>query len=345
MGRLFGYLVVLGLVAACGETGESAAGSGTGADGSGADGSGASGSGASSGSGGTSGGGSNAGGSSASAGSSAAAGTTGGGAAGGCVETTCQGHLYLCGDCLDNDGDNLIDSADPDCLGPCDNTEDSYYGGIPGQNNAPCKMDCYFDQDTGPGNDKCYWSHGCDPLSVAPDYPPSGDPGCAYDEGFNIPGSGMSCDEAYVEQSDLCETYCGPLTPNGCDCFGCCELPADSDKYVYLGSTDESGVGTCDLDNVDDPSKCHPCTPVEACWNDCGRCELCLGKTTVPDDCFPGTGGSGGSGSGGSAGSGGNGGTGDQQCDEGVQPCGLPGQDDCPAGEYCITGCCRSVIK
>ncbi len=72
---------------------------------------------------------------------------------------TCQGKIYACGELLDNDGDGLIDSQDPDCLGLCDNTEDSYCGGIPGQNSAPCKMDRYFGQDTGSGNDDCYWSH------------------------------------------------------------------------------------------------------------------------------------------------------------------------------------------
>ena len=268
---------------------------------------------------------------------------------GGCVQTLCQTHLYLCGDCVDNDGDGLTDSEDPDCLGPCDNTEDSYYGGIPGQNNAPCKMDCYFDQDSGPGNDDCYWHHKCDELSVAPDYPPSGDPKCEYNARTKLPGTDMSCAEAFEDQSDTCEEVCGPLTPNGCDCFGCCELPAGSDSYVYLGSVDENEMGTCDLDNVDDPTKCHPCTPVEACWNDCGRCEICLGKTTVPDDCNPGGGGSGGgggAGSGGNAGNGsGGGGGGDRQCPDGVQACGLPGQDACPVGQYCITGCCQLVVN
>ncbi|MEI9940975.1 MAG: hypothetical protein WDO69_27475 [Pseudomonadota bacterium] len=90
-----------------------------------------------------------------------------------CQKKTCQGKVYLCGDCADNDGDGLVDSDDPDCTGPCDNTEDSYYGGIPGQNNAPCRQDCYFDQDTGSGNDQCFWSQECDPLSLSPEFPPA----------------------------------------------------------------------------------------------------------------------------------------------------------------------------
>src|SRR5262249_52372790 len=78
-----------------------------------------------------------------------------------CHYATCQGKVYACGDCADNDGDGRFDSDDPDCLGPCDNTESGALTlGIPGGNNAPCKADCYFDQDTGTGNDSCYWDHG-----------------------------------------------------------------------------------------------------------------------------------------------------------------------------------------
>src|SRR5258706_312705 len=79
-----------------------------------------------------------------------------------CFQATCQGKLYECGDCQDNDGDNLIDAEDPNCLGACQNNEAGFSGNIPGQNNAPCKMDCYFDQDTGSGNDDCQWDHHCD---------------------------------------------------------------------------------------------------------------------------------------------------------------------------------------
>src|SRR5438132_13609674 len=40
-----------------------------------------------------------------------------------CYVTSCAGHVLQCGDCVDNDGDGLVDSHDPECLGPCDNTE------------------------------------------------------------------------------------------------------------------------------------------------------------------------------------------------------------------------------
>src|SRR5262245_159116 len=56
-----------------------------------------------------------------------------------CYITYCQGKVYQCGNCQDDDGDGLTDSMDPDCLGPCQNNEAAFYGSIPGQNNAPCK--------------------------------------------------------------------------------------------------------------------------------------------------------------------------------------------------------------
>jgi hypothetical protein len=261
---------------------------------------------------------------------------------------TCQGKVYFCGDLLDNDGDGLIDSQDPDCLGPCDNTEDSYFGGIPGQNNAPCKMDCYFDQDTGTGNDSCYWDHHCDPHEIAPNYYPESNLGnqCAYDPTSKVGGSGETCDQLNAAQSNTCHDYCGPLTPNGCDCFGCCELPAGGGNFVWLGSVDSSKIGTCDIAHVADPTKCQPCKPVDSCFNGCGKCEICIGKPTVPPECFPPDGGTptgaGGSTSTSTSGAGGSGG-GDAQCASGVQPCGLPGQALCPFNYTCITGCCQKV--
>src|SRR5947207_1649807 len=82
--------------------------------------------------------------------------TSGTGGTAGCVIKHCQSHVFECGDCVDNDGDGLIDDQDPDCLGPCDNSENNYYGNIPGQAGPACTVDCYFDQDSGSGNDDCH---------------------------------------------------------------------------------------------------------------------------------------------------------------------------------------------
>jgi hypothetical protein len=101
---------------------------------------------------------------------------------------------------------------------------------------------------------------------------------------------------------------------------------------VWLGSEDMNDVGSCTKEVVDDNTKCYPCLPVQACLNDCGPCEVCIGKPE-PDPGCDGGGGSGGAG----------GGPTGEQCPDGAQPCGLAGQEPCPANYYCITGCCRAV--
>jgi hypothetical protein len=240
-----------------------------------------------------------------------------------CKKTTCQGMMYLCGDCIDNDGDGLIDSDDPECTGPCDNTEDSYFGGIPGQNNSPCRQDCYFDRDTGSGNDQCYWSLDCDPLSVAPAYPPSGDAHCSYKPDMEVPGSGATCAELNATQSATCLSYCGSVTPNGCDSFGCCELPAGSGKFVWIGSSTQN-VGTCDAAHVNDPSACHPCTPVMATLNNCDPCEVCVGRTAPLPGCAS---------------------SAANRCPGMEAACGQPGEAACDVDYYCITGCCAPAPR
>jgi hypothetical protein len=224
---------------------------------------------------------------------------------------------YECGDCDDNDLDGSTDADDSECLGPCDNTEDSYYPNIPGQDGGSCRLDCYFDPGSGT-NDQCYSSFRCDPYSIEPDYPPSGEAACAYDPTANIPGTNASCAELYETQSDSCHSECDPLVPNGCDCFGCCELPAGSDQFVWIGST-EDGAGSCTEATVHDPAACHPCTPMPSCINPCDDCEVCAGRQTPSENCTSGESG---------------------QCPTGRAACGLPGQPSCSPGQYCITGCC-----
>lgn len=260
---------------------------------------------------GASGAGSNSGGSGGSAAGGAA--PNGGSAGTTCEPALCQGRVYACGNCIDDDGDGTLDSDDVHCTGPCDDSETSFSVDIPGGNAAPCRHDCFFDGDTGAGNDACAWSHRCDPLAVAPDYPPSGDVMCSYDEDAPIPGMTAGCSDLRDEQDPMCAAACGPLVPNGCDCFGCCELPAASGRYVWLGS----GDGSCTLETLDDSDACRPCTPVEACLNPCDGCELCVGRTTLDETCGAG---------------------GAPVCPTGMASCG-PGIR-CPETSYCITGCC-----
>jgi hypothetical protein len=255
-------------------------------------------------------------------------GSLGGGGQGGntgCVQHACQTHVYACGDCFDNDSDGLIDSDDPDCLSPCQNNEDSFAAAIPGGTNDKCVQDCYFDQDTGAGNDKCLWSRTCDTLEVAPNYDPLG-PDCAYDPTTMLTqlGQARTCDQLSAAQDPQCATLCGPLTPNGCDCFGCCAV-AGASTAIWIGSTDSAGNPTCDLAHIADPTRCRPCTQVESCLNPCDHCELCVGKRELPADCVTDSGSTG-------------------QCPDGVAPCGLPEQAPCSAGSYCVTGCCSVLI-
>jgi hypothetical protein len=105
-----------------------------------------------------------------------------------------------------------------------------------------------------------------------------------------------------------------PITPNGCDCFGCCELPARSNRFVWIGA-EQGGVGTCDNAHLDDPVACPRCTPVPSCLNRCDACEICAGEVTLGAGCTP-------------------------SCSVGV-PCG-PGAS-CSGTSYCITGCCIEV--
>lgn len=268
---------------------------------------------------------------SASGGAPAEGGASASGGSGACTPVKCQGKgPYACGDCIDNDMDGAIDSADVECTGPCDNTEDSFFGGIPGQNNAPCKMDCYFDSNSGSGDDGCYWTHECDDHSIEADgFPPSGDPTCAYNASASVPGSGAMCGELYRFQSDACLAYCRPVVPNGCDCFGCCQLEGRSNRYVFIGSTVD-GQPSCDASSVGDPSACRPCTPVLSCFNSCEPCEHCAGGTPPDPSCNDGEAGGPGS---------------SKRCEPGVTPCGQEGEPECPAEEYCITGCCAVVLK
>jgi len=237
----------------------------------------------------------------------------------------CLNQTYQCGDAIDNDMDGLTDWQDPDCLGPCDNTENSYYGGIPGQSGPACDVDCYWDANSGSGDDNCFWNHKCDPLeSMAPGTPEPFSK-CAYDPNANISGTNLDCTQLQQQQPQACLDFCLNITPNGCDCFGCCELPSGSGKYVWLGSEEPAGTGSCTIADINDPTKCKACTPVTSCLNACAKCEVCIGKPDLPPECMSSDGGTTG------------------QCPMGVQPCGEVGQDACPSGYYCVTGCCKSL--
>jgi len=171
-----------------------------------------------------------------------------------------------CTDQQHNDGDNLMDSLDPECTGPYDNDEATFGTGVPGDNLDTCKKDCYFDPTSGNGDDGCDWNLKCDPAS-----PGSGlSRTCPYDPAF------LNC---ATQQSEKCRTTCLPIVPNGCDCFGCCAVTRAGNTFsVALSST-------CTYADLADPAKCPRCTIQTSCFNPCDACELCLDRPELPAGC------------------------------------------------------------
>jgi hypothetical protein len=218
-----------------------------------------------------------------------------------CVPRACyQGFTAACGNCEDDDGDGLVDMQDPQCLSPCDGTEEAFSVPPPPPDGLEgCRGDCLFDANSAQGDDHCDGRADCDPLA----------PACAY--------RGATTCDPLLAQPQQCRDVCLPFVPNGCDCFGCCELTPKSGKYVWLNSRAPTGEPSClSLADAADPARCHPCTPNPTCINRCEDCEVCIGRDRVDPSCASG-----------------------RSCPAG-QACGGSSGFDCPAGAYCLTGCC-----
>lgn len=252
-----------------------------------------------------------------------------------CGTAECQ-----CADGIDNDDDGVIDGLDGECTGPFDDDEGSFSTGIPGDNRDPKWQDCFFDGNSGAGDDGCRYHTDCITGEATPESDPN-----------------------RCEVSDECVEFCEPLTPPGCDCFGCCTVESDTMSLTVL-------IGdSCTTEDLDDETKCPTCTPTEQCQNECGECEICVGKgiEDLPESCSddppPGGGGNGsgggtsmggsgtggssmaGSSSGGSTSMGGGGSTNPppNTCDNGRPSCAT--NDDCAVGNFCSFGCCTPFIR
>lgn len=203
-----------------------------------------------------------------------------------CAEGAC-----VCSDGLDNDGDGLIDGMDPECTGPFDNDESSFATGIPGDNRDPFWQDCFYDGNSGAGDDNCRYHTEC--LTGERD---TMDPSC--------------------EVTEMCLTYCRARTPNGCDCFGCCDVALEDGSHVFIAINP-----ACSLDNIDDETACPRCVQDTECINECGTCELCPGRTAadLPPECTP------------------DGGMPMYMCEDGVT---CMTDAECAEGQYCSLGCC-----
>lgn len=228
----------------------------------------------------------------------AAAGEDGGTGGGG----PCEPSKAQCNNCIDDDEDGLIDGDDPHCAGPIDNDEATFATGIPGDNQDDRKQDCFFD-----GNSGMCQVHTCCLLPEPCDEATYG----AFD-----PDTDCALDERCVED-------CAPITPPGCDCFGCCTIcaPGSDECFDILVSP---GVSPdCSVDDLASDA-CVKCVKSEVCTgDDCdpAACILCPGQSEddLPAEC-----------------------EGDNQCPGGGATCETSA--DCGDDDYCSSGCCIGTV-
>jgi hypothetical protein len=169
----------------------------------------------------------------------------------------CGNSPCACNNGVDDDGDGTVDGFDVECTGGLDDDEGSFATGIPGDNRDPKWQDCFFDGNSGHGDDRCRYPTGC------------------------LTGE-LAADDAACAVTEQCRNNCLPLAPNGCDCFGCCSVGLPGG-----GSVDIQLDASCSLEKIGDAEACSPCTKSAECENTCDRCELCAGKTAadLPADC------------------------------------------------------------
>jgi hypothetical protein len=226
----------------------------------------------------------------------------------------CGDHPCACSNGMDDDSDGLVDLHDPECVASWDDDESSLATGIPGDNRDDACQDCFFDGNSGSGNDGCYLPSSC------------------FSDGTAGSGHGIcsSC-----EQTSQCANFCQRYAPNGCDCFGCCEifLPNGTHPTIAIGDA------TCQVDG-NTLTGCRTCVQNPTCVNTCDHCELCPGKTELPADCVTSGNPDAGSGTGGA--DGGSTTPPEPACGGGAQKCGT-GLPACASGESCEYGCCAAL--
>jgi hypothetical protein len=203
------------------------------------------------------------------------------------VAARCDNGPCACSNGLDDDGDGLLDGFDPECSAPFDDREDTFATGVHGEGQDMKCQDCFFDDDSG-GTCKRARS-------------------CALD---GTPASGTgACRSCEPEAS--CSDSCLPRVPNGCDCYGCCQVWREGVPVANVLLS-----ASCSLATLDDPTQCVRCVQASACQNPCGTCELCTGRTLadLPASC-------------GNA----------AVCERAVS---CASEAECPALHYCLQGCC-----
>ncbi|MFH0903008.1 MAG: hypothetical protein V2A73_20455 [Pseudomonadota bacterium] len=169
-----------------------------------------------------------------------------------------------CSDCEDNDNDGLVDGFDPQCSSAADRDEGSFSTGIPGDNQDGTWQDCFFDGNSGSGDDGCR-VHTC---CLVTDCPPK--LAGSYDSG--------SCTVA-----QQCIDFCLGAAPPCCDCFGCCTICDATGCYTIM--TNPAVAPQCTQATIANPSLCPTCDIDPNCSRPVDPCMLCPGQTELPPEC------------------------------------------------------------
>lgn len=219
--------------------------------------------------------------------------------------TGCVPGGVQCNNCVDDDEDGLTDGFDPECTSSADDDEGSFGTGISGDNVDAKTQDCFFDGNSGGGDDKCKFHTCCLLTTECPEelQPPKFDP-------------------AECVSSQACIDNCAPLTPPGCDCYGCCTVCNDQGCFDII--TNPAVAPDCSQETVQDEALCPRCNKSPDC-NGGGctelECTLCPGQTEedLPDECG-----------------------GQTECPSGQTSC--SSNSDCLSGQFCASGCCIDGI-
>jgi hypothetical protein len=219
-----------------------------------------------------------------------------------------------CNNCIDDDQDGLVDGFDPECTGQADNLEGSFATGINGDNIDAKTQDCFFDGNSGGGDDKCAIATCCLLDLSKPPY----NGVCPKALGGDNFDPKKDCGNLTPE----CINKCAPVTPPGCDCFGCCTICVGDTCRDVL--TNPAVAPECSQETLNDQAKCPACVKSTTCGGaECNsvECILCPGQTQddLPMECTNGN-----------------------VCPVGSDPCTTDG--DCSLGSYCSVGCCIAQI-
>jgi len=153
-----------------------------------------------------------------------------------------------CSDGIDNNSNGLTDLTDWYCKAAADNDEGSFHSGVPGDDaNSAASLDCWFDTNSGNGDDGCSMHACCDIDGACPsDLLPAQ---------FNA---------SQCTPSETCRGNCIPQTKPGCDCFGCCEICTTQNGCLNV-FVNPVVSPACTIETLGDPSSCRRCVQDAAC--------------------------------------------------------------------------------